>query len=219
MKKLLLFSLIFLMGFIIHVAVTPSVLAQGWTQGQEAVSSGNTGLPETSAKEVVLNILKWLLGLVFVLTVFAFVGSGVMFIMSFSNSGIINMAKDWLTYAIIGLVVSVLGFVIVLSISNILRGDLSSVQGRGGGAGGTGRGGIFSRFFNIWGRDNNGNSVGISNDGNGININGSLGNVDFSLPVPISPGGGSGNNSSGNGGSGDWVNPDTGQPYDYDLGR
>ena len=206
--------------FSFNFSTTPNVLAQGWTQGQQAVSSGNTGLPETSAKEVVLNVLKWLLALVFLLTVFAFVGAGVMFIMSFSNSNIVTMAKDWLTYAIIGLVVSVLGFVLVLSISNVLRGDLSSVQNRGGAGGGTGgRGGLLGRFFNVWGRDRNGNNVGITNDGNGVNIHGNLGNVDFSLPVPISPGGGNNNNNSGGSPSGTWTNPDTGQPYDYDAGR
>ncbi len=219
MQKLFIFLGTLAMVFSFNFIITPNTLAQGWTKGQQAVSSGNTGLPETSAKEVVLNILKWLLALVFLLTVFAFVGAGVMFIMSFSNSNIVTMAKDWLTYAVIGLVVSVLGFVLVLSISNVLRGDLSSVQNRGG-AGGTGRGGgLFGRFFNIWGRDNNGNNVGITNDGNGINIHGNLGNVDFSLPVPISPGGGNNNNNSGNNPSGTWTNPDTGQPYDYNRGQ
>ncbi len=219
MQKLFIFFGILAMMFSFNFIFTPDALAQGWTQGQQEVSSSNTGLPETSAKDVILNILKWLLGLVFLLTVFAFVGSGIMFIMSFSNSGIVGMAKDWLTYAIIGLVVSVLGFVLVLAISNMLRGDLSSVQNRGGVGGTNGGGGLFSRFFNIWGQDHNGNSVGVTNDGNGINIHGNLGNVDFSLPVPISPGEGNNNNNSGNNPSGTWTNPDTGQPYDYDAGR
>ncbi len=211
MQKLFIFLGTLAMVFSFNFIITPNALAQGWTKGQQAVSSGNTGLPETSAKEVVLNVLKWLLGLVFLLTVLAFVGAGIMFIMSFSNSGIVEMAKDWLTYAIIGLVVSVLGFVVVLAISNMLRGDLSSVQNRGGSGGG-------GSFFNIWGQDNNGNNIGVTNDGNGINIHGSLGNVDFSLPVPI-PGGGNNNNNSGDNPSGTWTNPDTGQPYDYDAGR
>ncbi len=215
MQKLFIFLGILAMVFSFNFIIAPNTLAQGWTQGQQEVSSSNTGLPETSAKDVILNILKWLLGLVFLLTVLAFVGSGIMFIMSFSNSGIVSMAKDWLTYAIIGLVVSVLGFVLVLAISNMLRGDLSSVQNRGGGN--NGGSGLFGRFFNVWGQDNNGNDIGVTNDGNGVNVHGNVGNIDFSLPVPIP--GGETNNNSGNNGAGTWTNPDTGQPYDYNRGQ
>jgi hypothetical protein len=107
---------------IIQFNTAPATEAQGWTNGREMVSNKNTGLPDTDSKEVILNILKWLLRLVFMLTIFAFIGSGIMFIMSFSNSGIVGMAKDWLMYAVIGLVVSVLGFVIILAISEALTG-------------------------------------------------------------------------------------------------
>ena len=208
MKKIL-FSFVSLLVFVFaaQYLIMPSynASAQGWTQGQEAVSSGQTGLPETSAKEVVLNILKWLLSLVFALTVFAFVGSGVMFIMSFSNNNIVTMAKDWLTYAIIGLVVSVLGFVIVLAISNVLKGDLSTVSGR---SGGSGRNGGF--WANIWGQDNNGNDININTGPDGTTVDGRLGDFEFNgIPLPISAGAP----------AEPWVNPDTGQQYDYDAGR
>ncbi len=212
MKKIFVILGILIIVFSIFSITSPNILAQGWTQGQEAVSSGNTGLPETSVKDVVLNILKWLLALVFLLTVLAFVGSGVMFIMSFSNSGIIDMAKSWLTYAIIGLVVSVLGFVVVLAISNMLRGDLYSVQGRGSAGGG-------NHWFNIFGQDNNGNDVNISTDGNTADVNGNLGGFDFDfggIQLPTSPGG---NNTGNSTDGGTWTNPDTGQPYDYNQGR
>jgi len=210
MQKIVLFVTIifsFILFIQVNVLSVNKVLAQGWTQGQQAVSGSETGLPETSAKEVVLNILKWLLGLVFVLTVLAFVGSGVMFIMSFSNNTIVTMAKDWLTYAIIGLVVSVLGFVLVLAISNMLTGNLQNTRGGGGGGGG---GGFWA---NIWGRDRNGNDVNVNTGPNGTTVDGRLGDFDFSIPVPISTPG------SNNTPAQPWVNPDTGQNYDYNTGR
>jgi hypothetical protein len=181
--------------------------AQGWTQGQEAVSSGQTGLPETTAKNVVLNVLKWLLSLVFVLTVLAFVGSGIIFIMSFGNSGLTEMAKNWLTFAIIGLIVSVLGFVIVLAISSMLTGNLQNTRG-----GGTGGGGGF--WANIWGQDNNGNDINVNTGPNGTTIDGRLGDFEFNgIPLPITTPG------SNNTPAQPWVNPDTGQQYDYNTGR
>jgi len=200
MKKIILLASFFIMIFFVINSSTSFVnqtQAQGWTAGQQIVSGGNTGLPETTASEVVLNILKWLLGLVFLLTVLAFVGSGIMFIMSFSNSGITSMAKDWLTYAIIGLVVSVLGFAIVLAISNILLG-----RGIGGQSGSQGNGGYNNSSgrripnISVWGSDNNGNSVDINTGPGGATVDGRLGPVDFSLPIPIP--GSPGTNSEGN---------------------
>ena len=110
-----------------------TVQAQGWTEGHKVVSGGNTGLPETEAGDFVLNILNALLGLVFFLAILAFVASGIIFIMSFNNSNLITMAKDWLTYAVIGLVVSVLGYVIILFISNVLIGQKSGDNSGGSG--------------------------------------------------------------------------------------
>jgi hypothetical protein len=208
MKKFLLSFLtlfIALFAFQLFAPLTPDANAQGWTQGQEAVSSGQTGLPETTARNVVLNVLKWLLSLVFVLTVLAFVGSGIIFIMSFGNSGLTEMAKNWLSFAIIGLIVSVLGFVIVLAISNMLTGNLQNTRGGGGGGG---------FWANIWGQDNNGNGININTGPNGTTVDGSLGDFDFSgIPIPISTPG------SNNTPAQPWVNPDTGQNYDYNTGR
>ena len=219
MKKFLLFFLTFfivLFTFQLFAPLTPNANAQGWTQGQEAVSSGRTGLPETTAKNVVLNVLKWLLSLVFVLTVLAFVGSGIIFIMSFGNSGLTEMAKNWLSFAIIGLVVSVLGFVIVLAISNMLTGNLQNVRGNGG-SGGSGNGGGF--WANIWGQNNNGNGINVHTGPNGTTVDGSLGNFDFNgIPVPVSTPG-SNNTTNNNTPAQPWVNPDTGQNYDYNAGR
>ncbi len=207
------------MGIVITIVLsisaflfTPAkpIQAQGWTQGQQVVSGANTGLPETSMKNVIVNILKWLLSLVFLLTVFAFVASGIIFIMSFNNHSMVTTAKDWLTYAVIGLVVSVLGFIIVLAISRMLLGQ--SPSGR---SGGSGQGGFWG---NIWFNDDNGNGIQINRDPDGnINASGTLGNFDFSVPIPV-PGGGASSTPS-NGGSGTWINPDTGNVYDYNNNR
>ncbi len=145
--------------------------AQGWRQGIEAVSTARTGLPETDAKTVVINVVKWLLSLVFWLAVFAFVASGIIFITSFGNSNMHEIAKDWLMYAIIGLAVSVLGYIIIISVSKMLTGNYRGSRS-GGGAGGyveIGNGGV-------WGEAN----IPIGNNGDiTINNDGVSGNIDL----------------------------------------
>ena len=130
MKKFIYSFLVLLIMFSLQFFVIPQkTMAQGWTEGQTAVSSEQTGLPESSANDVVMNILQWTLGLVFLLAILAFVGAGIMYIMSFGNTNLAGTAKDWLTYAVIGLVISVLGFVIITTVSNILTGEESSSSG------------------------------------------------------------------------------------------
>ncbi|GEM_PF-783376 len=125
MKKFFVFLLL-VFGIGLLLSGVFWVQAQGWTEGQEVVSGANTGLSELTPLELILNILYWLLSLIFLLTILAFVASGVMFIMSFNNSNMIERAKEWITYAIIGLVVSVLGFAIVTTISKVLIGEQPS---------------------------------------------------------------------------------------------
>jgi len=137
MKSILYFSVFVIVGIItLQTVCIPQANAQGWKQGLESVSSAKTGLPETDAKSVIVNIVRWLLSLVFWLAVLAFVASGLIFIVSFGNASIHSIAKDWLMFAIIGLVVSVLGYVIIVSVSNMLTGKRTGSFG-GSGSGGT----------------------------------------------------------------------------------
>jgi len=131
MKNFLYSALIILIGLFSIQLLLPQIanatqIKQGWLAGQKIVDTNKTGLTKTPLKEVVFNVLKFLLSLIFGLTIIAFVGSGIIFIMSFGNTSLTGMAKDWLMYAIIGLIVSVLGFVIIVSISQILIKDTSS---------------------------------------------------------------------------------------------
>jgi hypothetical protein len=165
MRIFLYTSLVVFMGLLFLQFVEVSqVNAQGWKQGLESVSGARTGLAETDAKSVVINVVRWLLSLVFWLAVLAFVGSGLIFIVSFGNASIHGIAKDWLMFAIIGLAVSVLGYVIIISVSNMLTGR--SVGGRGGsGAGGS----ITIDNNGVWGEatipiGDNG-SITVNNDG------------------------------------------------------
>ena len=164
MKIFLYSTLIMIIGMVsLQFINTPQVNAQGWSQGLSSVSGARTGLPETDAKSVIIDVVKWLLSLVFWLAVLAFVASGLIFILSFGNSNIHGIAKDWLTFAIIGLIVSVLGYVIIISISNMLTGNLRGSSGSGGG--------VNIEFGNggVWGEANipigDNGDITINNDG------------------------------------------------------
>ncbi len=163
MKIFVYSSLIIFIGIIsVLFTNTAQTSAQGWSRGLSSVSSARTGLPETDAKSVVINVVKWLLSLVFWLAVLAFVGSGLIFIISFGNTSIHTIAKDWLTFAIIGLAVSVLGYVIIISVSNILTG-------RGINGSSSGSGAIIIDENGVWGEANipigDNGSVTVGSDG------------------------------------------------------
>ena len=87
--------------------------------------SGNANLIE-----VIFTVIKGLLAVVFAIAVLMFIIAGIFFLTS-AGSDRADTARDILTYAIIGLVVSVLGYAIVLFLSNALTGGNT-----GGGAGG-----------------------------------------------------------------------------------
>ena len=65
---------------------------------------------------VVNTIVKWLLGFVGALAVLMIVIAGIMYLTSGGDEGRVEKAKQWLIYAIIGLIVALLGWVIVSTI-------------------------------------------------------------------------------------------------------
>ncbi len=72
---------------------------------------------ETSLAGAFLEILKFLTGLLAILAILAIVISGIYYITSGGDGGRVDTAKGWLTYAIIGLVVALLAWVIVTAVS------------------------------------------------------------------------------------------------------
>ncbi len=74
----------------------------------------NKGLGGTlSIPDIIGNIIKIILDFVGGLSVLVIIIAGVMYIMSFGDYVKINNAKQWILYAIVGLVISLLGWVIV----------------------------------------------------------------------------------------------------------
>jgi hypothetical protein len=84
----------------------------------------NTGLPDPQGgiKQILTNLLTWLLGIVGIIALIGFVISGIQYIISTGDDTKMETAKKNMTYSIIGIIVALAGFVIVQAIDFALRG-------------------------------------------------------------------------------------------------
>lgn len=80
-----------------------------------------TGLTNRDVYDILLTIMKWLLMIITVVAVIGFIISGLMFIIG-GGSGKMETAKNWLLYSIIGIVVSLLGYIAVNLIVKLING-------------------------------------------------------------------------------------------------
>jgi glucose uptake protein GlcU len=81
---------------------------------------GGTGLPDSSIGAVLANVTRFVTAIIAVLAILMIVVSGVMYITSSGDQGRVDSAKKMLTYAIIGLIVSLLAYVIVIAVGQAL---------------------------------------------------------------------------------------------------
>ena len=118
MKTKIIFVIIFLA---LIFSFSGSVLAQDLP----GVQIPDTGLasPEGGIKEILMNFLKWLLGIVGMLALIAFSVSGAQYMLSTGNEEIIDTAKKNMTWAVIGIVVVLSGLIIITAIDAALRAE------------------------------------------------------------------------------------------------
>ena len=92
--------------------------------------SYTTGLDNTkyndasneSVADIVIKVINWLLGILAALAVLVLIIAGIMYILSGGDEGKVETAKTWIIYAIIGLIIALLGYVIVSIVSNLVAG-------------------------------------------------------------------------------------------------
>jgi hypothetical protein len=129
-KKFIFSGMAFLMLALPMAMTTQPAQAQFAPDPTRGRELGVTQTGRTDFIEVLFTVIKGLLAVVFAVAVLMFVIAGIYFITA-AGSDRADTARDILTYAIIGLVVSVLGYAIVLFLGNVLTGGDA-----GGGAGG-----------------------------------------------------------------------------------
>lgn len=87
-----------------------------------------TNLPQGSIFGILTLGMQWLLGIVGILAVIAFAISGVLYLTAAGDEDRIATAKKAMTYAIIGLVVALIGLILITAIRTLLTGDQTATQ-------------------------------------------------------------------------------------------
>ena len=90
---------------------------------QYAPPSNSHGLAsDTDVNATLEKVLNYILAALATLSILVIVIAGIMYITSGGDEARVDKAKSWLTYAIIGLIIALLGFVIVSTVSRMLVG-------------------------------------------------------------------------------------------------
>lgn len=83
----------------------------------------DTNLPDGTLEGIIYNIMSWLLGIVGVVGIIAFAIAGILYLTSAGNDDRIKLAKNAMTYSIIGVVVALCGVVALRAVTAMLSGN------------------------------------------------------------------------------------------------
>lgn len=92
----------------------------------DSSAGGGTGLPSGSITSIVKSIMNWILGLVGVLGVIGFAIAGILYLTAAGDETRIETAKKAMTWAIVGVIVALLGLVIVRAAAAMLEGNTTT---------------------------------------------------------------------------------------------
>ncbi len=115
-------------GIAYFLALVPFVASaeSGNSDGDTFLTGGATsGLPAGSILEIVSNTMDWILAIFGFIAIIGFVISGILYLTAAGNDKQATSAKNAMTFSIIGVIVALLGYVIVLAVSNWLSGSSS----------------------------------------------------------------------------------------------
>ncbi len=90
--------------------------------------SGKGGVPDPGAGEdhpiasVLMRVLNWLLSIFGILAVISFIVAGILYLTAQGEYRNIERAKKAVTAGVVGLVIGLLGYAIVLTIDDLLKG-------------------------------------------------------------------------------------------------
>jgi len=136
-KKLLLVGVPF-GGIIFYTVALAAASQEGWDPDALAGSIGGKGLSTRSVSEILLSVIDWALIIIGLLGVLTFIYAGYLYLTAQGEEDKISTAKRVVIWAVAGIAVAVLGFVVVKTINDLLVGGGSS--GAGGGGAGPGMG-------------------------------------------------------------------------------
>ncbi|MFZ2187072.1 MAG: pilin [Candidatus Moraniibacteriota bacterium] len=83
-------------------------------------AASTTGLSGMSVYDLLTTVMNWLLGIIGVLAVIAFIISGVQYLVSAGDEDMAETAKRNMTYALIGLAIALAGLIIVNAVAGLM---------------------------------------------------------------------------------------------------
>jgi hypothetical protein len=86
---------------------------------------GTLGLSCRPISAIIINLVKWLLGIFGFIAIIGFVISGIQYILSSGDEDMQQRAKRTLVYSITGVIVGLGGLVIIYAVQNALGGTSS----------------------------------------------------------------------------------------------
>lgn len=89
----------------------------------DLTAPGETGLQSTSIIVILQTGMRWLLFIVGILAVIAFVIAGILYLTAAGDEDRVKTAKNTMVYAIIGVIVALLGLIILTAINTWLGGN------------------------------------------------------------------------------------------------
>ena len=101
--------------------MAPAIVAAQWDAGTS--NAGQANLPAGSVTNIILNVMKWLLGLAGIIGVIGFVVAGILYLTAAGDEDKIATAKKAMTFSIIGVIVAILGFVVIQAATAMLGGS------------------------------------------------------------------------------------------------
>lgn len=85
--------------------------------------SGDAGLTNKSFTQIITSIINWVMTILAVLAVLMFIIAGVMYVTAQGDEEVIKKAKKLITYAIMGVVIALIGFLLVQTIQALVVGE------------------------------------------------------------------------------------------------
>jgi hypothetical protein len=124
MKKILpafVVAVFLLVTWIQPVAATGCPTTGSWELVGGVCFPRNTGLSSTPLATIIMGVMNWMLAVLGFIAVLGFVISGMQYLLSAGDEGMVETAKRNMKYSIIGVVVALSGRVLIMAINNLLN--------------------------------------------------------------------------------------------------
>lgn len=98
-----------------------------WSNASGVCIPTNTGLPSPTGSDpvtaVATNLMNWLLGIIGVIAIIAFVISGLQYLTAAGNQNAMEAGKRNMQWSIVGVIVALIGYVIIKAVDTLLGGS------------------------------------------------------------------------------------------------